>query len=83
MAKLYWYSVYSLKVIKLNIYDYTWFGGGSRGWPALLGIRSGFRTGETTILSISITNLTFLKNGCGPTSGDTVRFVGWIPPPCG
>ena len=35
--------------------------GGSRGWPALLGIRSDFRTGETTILSISITNLIFLK----------------------
>ena len=37
--------------------------GGSRGWPALLGTRSDFR--------LLVLLLVF---GCGPTSGDTVRF---------
>ena len=36
--------------------------GGFRGWPALLGTQSDFWTGETTVLSISSTNLTFIKN---------------------
>ena len=39
--------------------------GGSRGWPALLGTRSDF--------CLLVLLLVF---GCGPTSVDTVRFVG-------
>ena len=43
--------------------------GGSRGWPVLLGTRSDFCLLELLLVF-----------WCGPTSGDTVKFVGWIRP---